>query len=116
MYILRAVITINPKSQEDPRCNALLDQYQKKILYFLAPFHSNVHSDTTYYHPDEESEFCDIHFVARVIHLSRECKRFQLVLSLAQIIQAVTHMLNASNGVSLSCLILDPEIPNSPSS
>lgn len=110
MYILNAIVTINPSRPEGKKCQVLLDQLEKQFLEHLASFLFESTSGISYYHPDEECEVHGVYYAVKEIHLRRECRKFRSIVCLSQIIRSVADLLDRVNGISYKCQILDPDV------
>lgn len=110
MYVLNAIVTINPSLPDNKRTLEFLELLEKKFLEHLSSFLFESKSDTSYYHPDEESEMQGVYYAVREIHLKRRCHKFRSIVCLSQIIRSVADLLDGVNGITYKCLILDPEI------
>ena len=114
MYRFKATITIrqgraaSKKSEESLRCYA-----DVQLLSVLNPLRISCKQSFSYYHPDEEAEVRGIDYVELILHLQRDCKRFRSVVSLSQLVRALSDLFDGTAGTQVRCLIEEPE--NAPS-
>ena len=111
MYRFKATITIRQGHMASEKSEQALQNYIKdNLLPVFLHLRMECSHSFAYYHPDEEAEMSSIDYVELNLQLRRDCKRFRSVLSLSQLVHALSDLFDDIAGTQVLCEIQDPEI------
>lgn len=111
MYRFKATITVRQGRVATDESEQALQNYAKdNLLPVLLHPRMECRQSFAYYHPDEESEMKGIDYVELNIRILRDCKRFRSVLSLSQLVRALSDLFDDTADTQVLCQIHDPEI------
>ena len=111
MYRFKAIITVRQGRVATEKSEEALRSYAEGLLLSVTnPLHISCKQSFSYYHPDEEAEMRGIDYVELRLHLWRDCKRFRSVVSLSQLVRALSDLYDGTADTQVLCQIEEPDI------
>ena len=111
MYRFKAIITVRQGRVASEKSEEALRNYAERLLLSVSnPLHISCKQSFAYYHTDEEAEMRGIDYVELHLHLWRDCKRFRSVVSLSQLIRALSDLYDGTADTQVLCQIEEPDV------
>ncbi|MBR4276548.1 MAG: hypothetical protein IKQ32_06240 [Prevotella sp.] len=111
MYRFKAIITVRQGRIASEKSEEALRSYAEHLLLsVLNPLRISCKQSFAYYHPDEEAEMRGIDYVELNLHIWRDCKRFRSVVSLSQLVRALSDIFDGTADTQVLCQIEEPVV------